>query len=217
MTTSVPRDFTGFSPRATAFYAELEATCTKAWWDEHKSEYEAEVRGPLLALTAALEPEFGPAKLFRPYRDTRFSHDKTPYKTHQGALVGDGQGVGYYLQLDSDGLLVGGGFRAHSADQVARYRAAVDDDASGERLAAVVATLRRQDFEVEGEQLKTRPRGVAADHPRLELMRNRSLMVLRRCGTPAWLATPQALDVVRDAWRDVRPLRDWVAEHVGSP
>ncbi len=124
--------FAGIPPQAAQFYAALEANCTKEFWDAHRSEYESAVREPVLALTAALEPEFGPVKLFRPYRDTRFSHDKTPYKTHQGALVGDGQGVGYYVQVDAEGLVAGGGFRSHSSGQVERCRAAVDDETGGE-------------------------------------------------------------------------------------
>ncbi|GAA4360163.1 DUF2461 domain-containing protein [Angustibacter luteus] len=208
--------FDGISPAATEFYARLEADNSKAFWTAHKTVYESQVRAPLEALADALEDEFGAIKLFRPYRDTRFAQDKSPYKTHQGAFGGPTTGVGYYLQLDADGLLAGGGFRSHSAEQVARYRAAVDDDTTGAQLAALVDRLRADGFDIEGDQVKTRPRGVPADHPRLDLMRNRSLMVFHRYGTPDWLATPQALDHVQATWRQVRPLAEWSAEHVGA-
>ena len=85
----------------------------------------------------ALEDEFGPARLFRPNRDIRFSHDKSPYKTHQGAFVGVATGVGYYVQVSGDGLAVGGGFRAHSPAETARYRAAVDGARPAGRLEQV--------------------------------------------------------------------------------
>jgi uncharacterized protein (TIGR02453 family) len=207
--------FPGFSDRAVAFYAELAANNTREFWTAHKAVYESEVRDPMQALVADLESEFGPAKLFRPRRDIRFSNDKTPYKTQQGALAGDDSGVGYYVKLDSGGLTAGGGFRAHSPAQVARYRSAVDAEATGVELSEVVAGLRADGFDIEGEELKTKPRGYAADHPRIELLRCRSLMAFKEFGTPAWLASPAAFDQVRNVWGQVTPLRQWVAANVG--
>ena len=94
--------FAGFSDRALELYVGLEADNSRQYWTDHKAEWEAEVRDPMRALVAALEDEFGPAKLFRPNRDIRFSKDKTPYKTHQGAFVAHGTvGVGWYLQIGS--------------------------------------------------------------------------------------------------------------------
>lgn len=207
--------FPGFSDRAVAFYAELEDNNTREFWTAHKAVYESEVRDPMRALVADLEPEFGPSKLFRPHRDIRFSNDKTPYKTQQGALAGDGSGVGYYVKLDSGGLTAGGGFRAHSPAQVGRFRGAVDADATGVEVSDLVAGLRADRFDIEGEELKTTPRGYAADHPRIDLLRCRSLMAFKVFGTPTWLASPAALEKVRNAWRQVTPLRVWVADNVG--
>lgn len=206
--------FGGFTARAVEFYAELEADNTREFWTAHKSTYESEVRDPMRELVAELEPEFGPGRVFRPQRNLRFSQDKTPYKTHQAAFVGSSLGVGYYVQLDAQGLLAGGGFRSHGADEVERYRKAVDDEASGTEVSTIVAALRMGGFEVEGDPLKTRPKGYAGDHPRLDLLRCRSLMATTSFGTPDWLATPKALDEVRAAWRAVRPLAEWSAAHV---
>jgi uncharacterized protein (TIGR02453 family) len=208
--------FSGFADDAFAFYVGLEADNTKAYWAANKGVYEEHVRTPMLALLAALEPEFGDYKLFRPYRDVRFSADKTPYKTHQGAIAGPAVGIGYYVQVSADGLLVGGGYRAHSGEQVDRYRAAVAADATGSDLAGIVEELDRLGFERHGEQLKTRPRGVAADHPRVELLRHKSLMELKPYGTPSWVGTPRALDEVRDTWRALVPLSSWIAANVGA-
>ena len=90
-----------------------------------------------------LAPEFGTAKVFRPYRDVRFSNDKTPYKTHQGAVIHpDGAGAGsWYVQISADGLRVAGGCWRLESDQVARYRRAVADDVQGPRLQAEVDRL----------------------------------------------------------------------------
>jgi uncharacterized protein (TIGR02453 family) len=209
--------FAGFSDRALELYAGLEADNSREYWARHKPEWEAEVRDPMRSLLAGLEDEFGPAKVFRPNRDVRFSKDKTPYKTHQGALVPvseDTVGAGFYVQVGAEGLLAGGGWRSHGTDEIARYRAAVDAPAAGSELQRLVDALADAGFDVEGDRVATRPRGVAADHPHLELMRARSLMVFRRFGAPDWLATPRAADEVRGAWRAVRPLAEWVGRHV---
>jgi uncharacterized protein (TIGR02453 family) len=207
-------EFAGFTPWGPEFYAELELHNSREFWAEHKARWEREVRDPMRALVAALEPEFGPAVVFRPHRDVRFSADKSPYKTHQGAIAGPARGLGYYVQLDADGLSVGGGFRAHSATQTDRYRRAVDADGDGV-LPAIVATLETQGYEVIGATLKTRPRGYPAEHPRLELLRRKELMAIRNVGVPTWLVTTEALDRVRAMWTEVRPLARWATEHVG--
>ncbi len=104
--------FTGIPFAALDFYEDLEADNSKVWWNAHKEVYEQEVKAPMKALVAELEPEFGEAKLFRPYRDVRFSKDKTPYKAHQGAFIARGPSLGYYVQIDPAGLFVAGGSTA---------------------------------------------------------------------------------------------------------
>ncbi len=100
--------FEGFPEEALLFYQGLEADNTKAYWTDHRAVYDRAVKAPLEGLLADLAPEFGTAKVFRPYRDVRFSKDKTPYKTHAAAVVeGDGS---LYVQLGADGLYVGGGY-----------------------------------------------------------------------------------------------------------
>ena len=88
--------FEGFPVAALDFYDDLEVDNTKAFWEEHRHVYEEAVKAPMVALAAALEDEFGAAKIFRPYRDVRFSKDKTPYKTHQGAFVAVAPATGYF-------------------------------------------------------------------------------------------------------------------------
>lgn len=208
--------FAGFPRWAVTFYQELEEHNTKDFWAEHKDQWERDVRAPLQALVEALEPEFGPAKVFRPHRDIRFSADKSPYKTYQGAIAGQHDGVGYYVQISGEGLVVGGGFRTHSPAQTERFRAAVHSEASGTELERMVADLEAAGFGLEGAALKTRPKGYDADHPRLDLLRRKELMAIKRVGTPAWLSKPAALHQVRESWQQVRPLAAWIAEHVGS-
>jgi uncharacterized protein (TIGR02453 family) len=213
MSTVAP--FSGFPTAALGFYAGLEADNTKAYWTDHKAQWEAQVREPMLALVDALEEEFGEAKLFRPNRDIRFSADKSPYKTHLGAFAASQPGGGYYVEISATGLKAGGGFHAHSTAQTASLRRAVDSPATGPELESLLEGLRRKDFEVRGEKVRTTPRGYAADHPRIDTLRYKELMIIRDFGDPDWLGTKRALTRVRDAWRAVRPLNEWVAEHVG--
>lgn len=214
--------FTGFpAPPAVPmgavdFYVALEAENTRAWWAAHTEVYTRAVREPFLALLDTLADEFGEATVFRPHRDVRFSADKSPYKTHQGGYVATFPGAGWYVQLSPEGLTTGAGFYRSEPDQVARYRAAVDAAGSGQALATAVEAVRRKGFEVGGDVLRSRPRGVAADHPRLDLLRHRTLLLTYRHGEPDWLATTEAAERVRADWRTVRPVVAWLSEHVGA-
>jgi uncharacterized protein (TIGR02453 family) len=207
--------FDGFSEWAVRFYRDLEENNTRDFWQAHKEQWEREVRDPMLALVGALEADFGPAVVFRPYRDVRFSRDKSPYKTHLGAIAGPAAGIGYYVQLDGTGLTVGGGFHTHSPAQTDRYREAVADERTGAELEGVVAQLVADGFGVEGAALKTRPKGYDADHPRMELLRRKEIMGIKRVGTPEWLHSPAALGEVRSSWEQIRPLASWIIDNVG--
>ncbi len=128
--------FTGIPADALDFYDELGAANTRAWWQANKERYTASVREPLEGLLDALEDEFGPAHLYRPNRDVRFSKDKSPYKDHQGALATTVPGMGFYVHVNGDGLMTGGGFYPTGPDQLPRLRAAIDAPRSGHDLRA---------------------------------------------------------------------------------
>ncbi|MFI6598062.1 DUF2461 domain-containing protein [Nonomuraea sp. NPDC050536] len=206
--------FTGFPDEAFVFYEGLEADNSKTYFTRHKHFYDDAVRAPMVALTDALAGEFGEAQLFRPYRDVRFSKDKSPYKTHQGAFVDFVPGIGLYVQLDASGLYTAGGVYTQASDQVARFRAAVDEDISGKPLESIVDALRAAGYSIDGDRLKTRPRGVPEGHPRLDLLRHRSLYAGRRFDPEPWIHTPEVIDRVRQTWRAYAPLLDWLSTHV---
>ena len=205
--------FAGFPDAAFEFYAELEHNNNRDWWLEHKTTYDSAVKEPLAALLAGLEPQFGEAKLFRPNRDIRFSADKSPYKTAQGAVAAVAEGLGFYVQLDADGLLIGGGYHISTPAQLARFRSAVDAPSSGGVLQQILAHVEEQGFEVEGETLKTVPRGFAKDHPRAELLKFKSLAAGTHVGRPGWLSTPEAAGEVARRWEELRPLVEWTGRY----
>jgi uncharacterized protein (TIGR02453 family) len=205
--------FAGFPVAALDFYDDLEVDNTRAYWEKHKDVYTESVKAPMAALCAALAPEFGDAKVFRPYRDVRFAKDKTPYKTHQGAFVPAGPATGWYVEVSARGVRTGAGFYEASSPRLASIRAAIDDDRRGQELARLLAGLKADGWDVGGERLKTTPRGYSADHPRIELLRHKSMTVGRSHGFEPVVHTPELLDVVRDDWRELRPFVEWVAQN----
>jgi uncharacterized protein (TIGR02453 family) len=210
--------FTGFPDEGLVFYEGLEADNSKTYWTRSKDVYDRCVRVPMQALVDDLAAEFGSAKLFRPYRDVRFSNDKTPYKTHQGAVVNpEGRGTGaWYVQISAAGLLVGGGAWRLESDQVARYRRAVGDGVQGPRLRAEVDRLAAAGWEIGGDRLSRVPKGYDVDDERADLLRHRSLHAGRLFPYADWLHGPEALDHVRAAWRDLAVLNAWLADNVGA-
>ncbi|MCB5274548.1 hypothetical protein BJG92_02085 [Arthrobacter sp. SO5] len=205
--------FEGIPEAAFRFYAELEHNNNRDWWLEHKPIYDSAVKEPLTLLLAELEPAFGDARLFRPNRDIRFSLDKSPYKTAQGAFASSAEGTGFYLQLSADGVLIGGGCHTPTPAQVARFRSAVDAPSSGEVLQAIVQDIEAAGFAVEGERLKTVPRGFDKDHPRAELLKHKSLTAGINLGQPGWLAGPGAAAEVARRWEQLRPLVEWIGRY----
>jgi uncharacterized protein (TIGR02453 family) len=209
--------FDGFPERALDFYEGLLADNTKAYWTDHRQVYEDAVRAPLVALLDELGPEFGEAKVFRPYRDVRFAKDKTPYKTHQGAYVAVGPSTGWYVQVAAPGVRVGAGFYDADSERLAAIREAIADDRRGRQLRRIINRLLKQGWELGGDTLKTAPRGYDAGHPRIDLLRHRSLSVGLAYGFDEEIHTPALLDRVRRDWRAARPLVEWLVtatEHV---
>ncbi|CAN5495613.1 DUF2461 domain-containing protein [soil metagenome] len=207
-------EFTGFPVAALDFYDDLEVDNTKSFWEAHKDTYAEAVKAPMQALCAALEPEFGAAKIFRPYRDVRFAKDKTPYKTHQGAFVPAGPSMGWYVELSPRGVRVGAGFYEAAGERLAAIRDAVDDDKTGPALRRTLTKLEKDGFEIGGERLKTTPRGYEADHPRIELLRHKQIIAGKPYGFEKVIHSPEVLEMVRDDWRTLKPLVAWLTRAV---
>jgi uncharacterized protein (TIGR02453 family) len=204
--------FRGWPEDAIEFYEGLEADNSKAYWQDHKSVYEESVRRPMEELLTELEPAFGEGKIFRPYRDVRFSPDKSPYKTWIGATLEKGG----YIQLSRTGLGSGTGMYMMAADQLERYRAAVDDATTGRKIHKIAQDLRKKKIEVSAHgELKTAPRGYAKDHPRIELLRLKGLIAWRAWPISAWLGTAKAKDRIVEFLRDAAPLNRWLESNVG--
>ena len=204
--------FSGWPAEALAFYAGLEEDNSKEYWTRRKAGYQEQVLRPMEELLEDLAPEFGEPKIFRPYRDIRFSHDKTPYKTHIGATLGGS----CYVQLSADGLSAGAGRWHLEPVELTQYRAGVAGP-DGAELAVIVAALEKAGVEVHGHgTLKSTPRGYAADHPRIGLLRHKGLTTWRHWNPEPWLSSPAPAVKVREFFAASADFCAWLTSHAGG-
>src|SRR4051812_37196426 len=159
-----------------------------------------------------LEPAFGEGRVFRPYRDVRFSKDKSPYKTNIAAMLGEG-----YVSLSADGLGAGCGMYQMAPDQLERFRAAVDAGKTGDEIEGIVSTARKKGIEVTAhDTVRSAPKGYPKDHPRIDLLRMKGLITWKQWPPAGWLGTRKAKDRIVGFLEDSKPLMAWLRTNVGG-
>lgn len=220
----------GIPADAVAFYAELEASNTKwsregmtdavrqayaDWWTANKERYEHSVREPFAALTDALADEFGESRIFRPYRDVRFSADKTPYKTEQGAIVTSPEGTGDYVRVGSDRLTTG---PATCTPCPTRWPGTGQRSTPTRPGRSGWASSIRCAGRVFRSAARRSPRARRVFPPTIPdstCCATRASSPGATAGTPAWMSTGSVVRYVRDDWRSMRPMVDRVRRNVG--
>jgi len=205
--------FRGFPPDALDFLHELEANNDRDWFKANRARYDEHLVAPMLALAEDLS-DLGRPHLFRPWNDTRF-HPRPPIKEQVGLAIGHEGAGGYYVELSLDGVLVAAGMHMPAPDQLDRLRRAIDDGRKAAGLTRALSRTREAKLELNEPALARAPRGYPADHPRLDLLRRRSLTVHRRHALGAWLHRPRAGRVIREELEAARPLVRWLREQVG--
>jgi uncharacterized protein (TIGR02453 family) len=211
-------DTAGFSSKAIQFFEGLEDDNTREYWTVHKDIFDREVSRPLTALLESLPDRYQPFRILRMHRDLRFSKDKSPYKTQQGAMH-EGEGGGHYLHIGADGLMVAAGIYQMESDQLERYRAAVADDRSGKELERVLDELSQTPVELFTggvEPLKTAPRGYPKEHPRIDLLRQKGLIAHRTLSGSGLRRQESLREFVVGTFDACEPLLSWLARHVGA-
>ena len=218
--------FAGMPDEGLAFLEDLEERNTKEFFDAHRALFKEQVQAPFAALVEAAVarlrrdvPELGTPKVFRIYRDLRFSKDKTPYKTSMSASVpsrppseGDGPGVGtgYYVNVGPAGLYTASGLYHADRTDLQRVRAAIADEALGEELEAILAKAAGSNLEPWLDPLQRMPRPWPADHPRAHLLKGRSLVLNRQHERAPWLQTAELLDHLLADWKAMIPFNRWL-------
>jgi uncharacterized protein (TIGR02453 family) len=180
--------FPGFSPDALAFLRALKRNNRREWFQPRKEKYEAVIKAPMLEFVGCLNEEMAhfapeyvipPKKaVYRIYRDTRFSPDKTPYKTHIAAIFPrhsavKREGAVFYLHFTEKELLAFGGVWGPERDELLAYRTLLQEN--HEEFAEILKnkSLRKLVGDLQGEQLSRMPKGFPVDHPAEDLLRRK--------------------------------------------
>ena len=222
-------EFPGFPRRAVAFLEGVAKNNTKAWFEAHRAEYENNLLAPAKRFVAAMgellpsisdeirsEPRVN-GSIFRINRDTRFSRDKTPYKTHLDLWFwhGGGRGrsrerPGFFFRLSASGLILGAGMHAFDAPLLAAYRAEVAKPRKGRALRTLVDRITAKGYDLGGSHYKRVPRDFASDHPHADLLRHKGLTVGQERALPVSLSTPAFPAYCLVRFQDMAPLIDWL-------
>jgi uncharacterized protein (TIGR02453 family) len=205
--------FRGFPPESVEFLRELEENNDRDWFKANRARYEEHLVAPATALGEDLG-DLGRPHLFRPWNDTRF-HPGPPIKEHVGLAIGHEGAGGFYVEISLDGLLVAAGLHNPAPDQVDRLRRGVDAGSTAAALTRAIGSAQDAGLELSSPDLVRAPRGYPADHPRLELLRRRRLIVARRHELGPWLHKPRAGARIRAELEGAAPLVRWLREHVG--
>jgi len=200
-------------PEALEFLRDLEDNNDRDWFKANRGRYDNYLLEPARALAEQLL-HLGEPHYFRPYHDTRF-HSRPPIKEQLGVAVGYGAAGGFYFELSLDGLFVAAGLHRPASDQLERFRALVDDARRAKGFEKAVAAAQAAGLQGAESELKRAPRGYAPDHPRVDLLRLKTLTVSQRHPLRRWLHTRECDKRVIAQLEAAKPLVSWLAEHVG--
>lgn len=220
--------FKGFTPAGVQFLFALKQNNNKTWFDEQRGHYDAGLLEPARDFVVELgerlkgsypnleaDPRLN-GSIFRIHRDTRFSADKTPYKTHLGIWFWEGgrpklESVGFYFQIDPPGLLLATGNYMFTPAQLKVYRESVVHPEYGPALVAAIETVKaRGDYKLSGQHYKKVPRGYDPAHPNASLLLHNGLSMDYETVIPSELYEPGLVDYCFEKYRDMAPVHEWL-------
>lgn len=206
-----------------SFLEDLKLNNNRPWFNEHKERYQqehaymvdfAETLIDRMSQYDLLEPMSGKKSLFRIYRDTRFSKDKTPYKSHFSGTLKRASKLrrgGYYYHIQPGSSFLAGGFWGPNSADLQRIREEIAADAQPLREIIAAADFQKTFGTLKGDKVKTAPKGYSKDHPNIDLIRHKQFIVTREFSDKAVMA-PDFLDQVVDTFRAMRPFFDYMSE-----
>ncbi|MGO9710511.1 MAG: DUF2461 domain-containing protein [Polyangiaceae bacterium] len=218
--------FEGFADGEGKFFRALAKNQKREWFQAHKGEFEEGWNAPLKALMAELSVaidgqyphcDLDDPKVFRIFRDVRFSKDKSPYKTHIGGYLptkrtgkATNAPAAIYVHVGPEPFAAAGHYMMEG-DDLARYRAAVLDDARGKELVKIIAKLEKKGFSVEARESLVRvPKGIDPEHPRANLLKNKGLIATFPKIPKGLLASPKLVKWLVAGSKDVAPFVEWL-------
>lgn len=214
---------TSVSSSSLQFLRDLKENNNRPWFNENKSRYQ-EAQAEMAALAESLiermnghdelEPVTGKKSLFRIYRDVRFSKDKSPYKTHlSGSLVRatKWRRGGYYFHVEPGASFIGGGFWAPNKEDLLRIRQEIAMDAKPLRKIITAPSFIETFDKLEGDQLKTAPKGFDRDHPDIDLLRYKQFL-LSSSFTDEEVCSHDFVDKMNAAFQNMRPFFDFMSD-----
>ncbi len=229
--------FKGFPPQTLDFYGQLRQNNRKEWFDQHRGDFDKYSLEPARAFVEAMgqrlsllvphihaDPRVNQS-LFRIYRDTRFSKDKTPFKTHLAIWFWEGRRKrmecsGFYFHLEPDWLMAGTGLYAFPKPHLKAFRQAVGGS-QGEALSDIARKLSEQGYSLGAKKMYKRlPQGFDANHPRADLLLHGGLYSYMESKPFKALHSDKLLDWCFEHYHAMLPLHHWlhaqVVEKVGG-
>lgn len=222
--------FSGFSKQTVEFYTQLKKNNNKSWFEEHKSDYETYVMTPARDFVVAMgdrleqlsprihaDPRVNKS-IFRIYRDTRFSKDKTPYKTNLAMWWWEGDGPrmecsGYYIHIEPPNLMLGVGIYMFPKDMLKTYRDSVVDFIYGPALQQAIKEVSQlEKYSIGEKHYKRVPRGYDPDHENAELLLYNGLHAGYETDIPKVFYSEDLLDYCFDIYNDLYPIHKWLVE-----
>lgn len=222
--------FSGFPQESLQFFQSLAANNNRTWFEAHKQDYHDYVQTPALAFTATLGERLQSlsngiqfdlrtnGSVMRIYRATRFSKDKTPYKTNLGIVFWEGnrkklECPSFFFHMEASGAVMYTGLYVFPDDVLPVYREAVADEQSGAALETAIATVKRAGaYEVGGEHYARVPKGYDSAHPRANLLRYNGLHAKSALIDAKTITSPKLIEVCFEHCRNMLPLHRWLVE-----
>ena len=205
------------------FLIDLKNNNDRDWFASNKKRYEQELQNMIAFADLLLgkmkehdniETETGKKSLHRIYRDTRFSKDKTPYKTNLSGSFKRATKLlrgGYYFHIEPGNVFVGGGFWGPEPADLKRVRVDIAADDTEMRAIINSPSFKKYFGELKGEQLKTAPKGFDKEHPAVDLLRYKQFL-LGHHFTDVEAMQPDFADKVNEVFKAMRPFFNYMSE-----
>jgi uncharacterized protein (TIGR02453 family) len=221
-------EFQGFSKETVKFFRELKRNNSTKWFDAHRKEYEAFVMNPAKAFVVAMGEKLHKLSpgiiaipkinksLFRINRDTRFSPDKSPYKTNLGIFFWEGspsrmESPGFYFHLEPPHILLGAGIYMIPKYLFDAYRNSVVHPKYGKELGEILSQIsKRKGYKLGGKQYKRIPSGYDSSHPNAQLLLHTGLHFGYEALIPEELYSKKLVSYCFEKFQPVYPLHRWL-------